>query len=149
MPAARPLREDPRDPRARAASARPTVVPDRPAEAPGRPVVVPVRPSPPRARPDPNALRTLVAFAGIASASAIVTALLPSIVPASDAATVDPGAGQVALVDTVPTPSVRHVRRVVVLKPGQTAPPKATVIVRPTPTPRVHVVTRTRQSGKP
>ena len=92
----------------------------------------------------------LVTFAGIASASALTTAMLPSVSPVTDAA----GAGSVLVADQSsgaadPAPSIRHVTRYVVLTPGQTAPPHASVLVRPTPTPRVTVVTRTRQSGKP
>ena len=91
----------------------------------------------------------LVTFAGIASASALAAAMLPSVAPATDAA----GAGSVAAGQVseaaVAVPSVQHVIRYVTLKPGQTAPPHASVITRPTPTPRVTVVTRTRQSGKP
>ena len=100
----------------------------------------------PRARPDPNPLRLLLGVAGVASASALVTALLPSVTPAV-ATVADPAAGLVA--DAQPAPSVRHVTRYVVLQPGQTAPPQAPVVVQPTPTPRVKVVTVTRQSGKP
>ena len=116
----------------------------------GTPRPGPPRAEPPRRRPDPTSLRMLVTFAGIASASALAAALLPSVVPATDAA----GAGSVLTPGqmsgaVVPAPSVRHVTRYVTLKPGQTAPPHASVIVRPTPTPRVTVVTRTRQSGKP
>ena len=48
-----------------------------------------------------------------------------------------------------PAPSVVHVTRYVTLLPRQTAPPQAPVVVQPTPTPRVHVVTVTRQSGVP
>ncbi len=98
---------------------------------------------PVRAKPDANPLRLLVGLAGIASASAIASAMLPSVTPAP--ATV---ADIAALTDaTTPGPSVIHVTRVVMLKPGQTAPPQASVVVPPTPTPRVKVVTTTRQSG--
>ena len=98
---------------------------------------------PVRAKPDANPLRLLVGLAGIASASAIASALLPSVTPAPAAA-----ADIAALTDTTtPGPSVIHVTRVVMLKPGQTAPPQASVVVPPTPTPRVKVVTTTRQSG--
>ncbi|HEY3335382.1 MAG TPA: hypothetical protein VGK16_09140 [Candidatus Limnocylindrales bacterium] len=89
-------------------------------------------------------MRVLVAAGGIATASAVLTALLPSVAPWP--ATVD--AGLTAEV-VAPAPSVRHVTRIVVLKPGETAPPQASVIVQPTPTPRVRVVTTTRQSGTP
>ena len=76
--------------------------------------------------------------------------MLPSVTPVTDAA----GDGSALTTDqaggaAVAAPSVKHVTRYVVLKPGQTAPPHASVLVRPTPTPRVTVVTRTRQSGKP
>lgn len=106
------------------------------------------RAEPPRRRPDPTSLRLLVTFAGIASASALAAAMLPSVVPVTDAAGSVATTGQV-LDAAVAAPSVRHVTRYVTLKPGQTAPPHASVITRPTPTPRVTVVTRTRQSGKP
>lgn len=91
----------------------------------------------------------LVLFTGIASASALATAMLPSVAPATDAGAVPVPATDPASVANVPAPSVRHVTRYVLLKPGQTAPPHASVLVRPTPTPRITVVTRTRQSGKP
>lgn len=106
----------------------------------------PVRATP-RAKPDPNPMRVLLAVGGIASASAILTALLPSVAPRPvDAlvAQVDTGAAVVE-----PAPSVVHVKRYVTLAPGQTAPPAASVLVQPTPTPRVRVVTVTRQSGQP
>ena len=96
----------------------------------------------PRSRPDPNPMRMLLGLAGIASASAITSALLPSVLP-REAAPV-----QVAEVVPVPQPSVVHVTRVVQLLPGQTPPPQALVVVQPTPKPRIHVVT-TRQSGMP
>lgn len=121
---------DPRVPRA--------VPPDRPPRA-----VPDARP--PRSKPDANPLRLLVGLAGIASASALTSALLPSVTPAP-----------VAIVDVAapagpatPGPSVIHVTHVVTLQPGQTAPPQASVVIPPTPTPRVRVVTTTRQSGTP
>ncbi|MEO5964548.1 MAG: hypothetical protein ABIR11_03715 [Candidatus Limnocylindrales bacterium] len=90
-------------------------------------------------------MRLLIGVGGLAGASALLTALLPSVTPAQASAvqaplTADAGA---------PAPSVVHVTRYVVLKPGQTAPPNAPVVVQPTPTPRVRVVVTTRQSGKP
>ena len=74
--------------------------------------------------------------------------MLPSVSAAPQpAAALDPLAGTAAQPDL----PVRHVTRYVTLKPGQTAPPDSTVVVRPQPTPRVtvRIVTRTRQSGKP
>jgi hypothetical protein len=94
-----------------------------------------------RSRPDPNPLRLLIAFAGIASTSAIATAMLPSVLPASAAANPPSVAQQ-------QPQNVQHVTQYVQLQPGQTAPPNAPVVVQPTPTPRVQVVTRTRQSGR-
>ena len=92
----------------------------------------------------------MIGLAGLASAAALTTAMLPSVTPA-------PGAGQalepVAAAAAGPTaaPSVQHVTRYVQLQPGQTAPPQSTVVVKPKPTPRVtvKVVTQTKQSGKP
>lgn len=108
------------------------------------------RPAPepraPRSRPDPAPLRLLVGLAGIASVSAITSALLPSVTPAPVAMT---DITNVSDGSAASTPNVIHVTRTVVLKPGETAPPQASVIVPPTPTPRVHVVTTTRQSGVP
>jgi hypothetical protein len=94
-----------------------------------------------RTRPDPNPIRLLIAFAGIASTSAIATAMLPSVLPA-DATT------NAATISEVQQQPVQHVTQYVTLQPGQTAPPNAPVVVQPTPTPRVQVVTRTRQSGR-
>ncbi len=132
------------------AAARPMPGPRPPAAPRPMPAPRPVRPGlearAPRSRPDPNPLRLLLAFAGIASASAITTAMLPSILPAGSSpvdAAVFGATGQ------GPQASVLHVTRYVTLQPGQTAPPNAPVVVQPTPTPRVHVVTRTRQSGVP
>lgn len=96
----------------------------------------------PGARPDPSPLRLLLGLAGLASASAIASAMLPSVLPRAD------GAQVVLDAAAVPEPSVIHVTKVVQLLPGETPPPQASVIVQPTPTPRVHVVT-TRQSGRP
>ena len=95
-------------------------------------------------RPDPNPTRLLAAFAGLASASALVTAMLPSILPIGPSEVASVAAG------TLDSPSlVTHVTRYVILGPGQSAPPNAPVVVQPSPTPQAAVVTRTRQSGKP
>ncbi len=99
-----------------------------------------------RPRPDPNPMRLLAGFVGLASLSAIATGLLPTVV-----ATTSAGAGPsstTVVADAGPQP-VRHVTRYVQLKPGETAPPQAAVVAAPRPTPRVVVVTTTRQSGKP
>lgn len=102
-----------------------------------------------RRRPDPNPLRLLIGFAGVASAAAVTSAMLPSVAGSATTATGAPADGLTVAVAPEPTP--RLVTRYVTLKPGQTAPPDSTVVVRPQPTPQVtvRVITRTRQSGKP
>ena len=94
-----------------------------------------------QARPHP--MRIVFGMAGLASATALLTAMLPSVTPS-----------QVAVVEAVdttttaaPEPSVLHVTRVVTLNAGQTAPPNAPVVVKPKPTPRVRVKVVTKQSG--
>lgn len=98
---------------------------------------------PQRAKPDPNPLRMLIGLAGLASATAITTALLPSILPATTFASTQAGN------DTAvgPQPSVIHVKQVVQLLAGQTAPPNTSVIIPPAPTPQVTLQVITRQSG--
>lgn len=98
---------------------------------------------PRRARPDPNPLRMLIGLAGLASATAITTALLPSILPATAVASTQTGNGTAV----APQPSVIHVRKVVQLTAGQTAPPNTSVVIPPAPTPQVQVQVVTRQSG--
>jgi len=117
---------------------------ERPApdgEAPSRPAPRPV--AAPRSRPDPGPMRIAIGMTGIAAASAIATALLAPVATVS-------GTGDVsqttATLPAQPAPSVRHVTKIVQLKPGQTAPPQAVVQQAPAPKPRVVVVT-TRQSG--
>jgi hypothetical protein len=115
-----------------------------PGPTPGPRVLRPgLEPHPARSKPDSNPIRLLIGLVGIASASAITTALLPSVTPAP-VVTAD-----TAIVQPVATPTVVHVTQYVTLKPGETAPPQAAVVVQPTPTPKVTVVTTTRQSGKP
>lgn len=102
-----------------------------------------------RSRPDANPLRLMIGFAGLASAAAFTTAMLPSVTPAPAADQALAPVGVTA--DPAAAPSVQHVTRYVQLQPGQTAPPQSTVVVNPKPTPRVtvKVVTKTRQSGQP
>lgn len=114
-----------------------------------------VRPTPPsrpqRSKPDANPLRLLAGLAGIASASALVTAMLPSVSPTEVVVAAD----TTGLTAVVPEPSVLHVTKYVTLKPGQTAPPQASALVKPQPTPRVtvkvvkKVQVVTKQSGNP
>jgi hypothetical protein len=90
-------------------------------------------------------LRLVLGMAGIATASALVTAMLPSVSPSqvADVQVVDAGTA------FGPQPSVVHVTKVVTLQPGQTAPPNSSVVVQPQPTPRVTVKVVTQQSGRP
>jgi hypothetical protein len=121
---------------------------------PMRPVLTdasrPMRPTPEarpaRVKPDPNPLRMMIGLAGLATASAITSALLPSILPAPVDAAAQNGNDAAAV---APQPSVIHVTRTVQLAPGQTAPPNTSVRIAPQPTPQVHIQIITRQSGKP
>jgi hypothetical protein len=102
--------------------------------APERPIVA-------KARPDPRAMRLVFGFAGLATLSALATSVI----------TPPPSSADVAQA-VVPDPTARpvtHVTRFVQLPPGQTAPPQAAVRQLPAPSPKVVVVTTTRQSGKP
>lgn len=93
-------------------------------------------------------MRLMAGFIGLASLSAIATGLLPSVVPGPAAGATSSATAATVAADAGPLP-VRHVTRYLQLKPGQTAPPQASVVAAPKPTPRVVVVTTTRQSGKP
>ena len=118
------------------------------AAADGKPRAAAARP---RQRPDANPARLMVGLAGLASAAALTTAMLPSVTPAADTVqALEPVTGAVGQA-SAPLPSVQHVTRYVQLLPGQTAPPQSTVVVRPQPSPRVtvKVVTQTKQSGTP
>ena len=92
-------------------------------------------------RPDPGPLRIALGLAGMATASALVSAFLnPSTgVSAATGGGTDPGGA-------AGSGSVRHVTRYVQLQPGQTAPSNAVVQAAPTPQPRL-VIVRTQQSG--
>lgn len=160
MPADRDPR-DPRDPRAMSTRSirEPGATPRGAGEAreprlapPSRPQRTAPAPAPraPRSRPDANPVRLMIGLAGLASAAAFTTAMLPSVTPTAVA---DEALAPVVVAAADPTaaPSVKHVTQYVQLKAGQTAPPKATVVVKPTPTPKVKVkvVVKTKQSGKP
>lgn len=85
-------------------------------------------------------MRMLIGLAGVAAMSALATAV--AVPPAASETTT------VAQAQVEPSVPVTHVTRFVQLKPGQTAPPNAPVKAAPAATPRVVVVTTTRQSGK-
>lgn len=111
-----------------------------------------------RGKPESTGVRMVVGLVGLASASALASAMLPSILPQPTVVTVmDTTAAGPTL---QPEPSVIHVTHVVTLAPGQTLPPDAGVNTTPglatpapratpLPTPRVIIQTITRQSGKP
>lgn len=112
-----------------------------------------------RGKPESNAVRMVLGLAGLASASALATAMLPSILPQPMVATAADAAAAAGPTQQ-PDPSVIHVTRVVQLAPGETLPPDiaaaasapaATPVPPPTarPTPRIIYQTITRQSGKP
>lgn len=94
------------------------------------------------ARPDARPMRMLLGLTGVAALSALVTTIAAPPAPSQITTSV-------AEVQAVPSAQVTHVTRYVQLKPGQTAPPSAQVQTAPAATPRVVVVTTTRQSGKP
>jgi len=105
-------------------------------------------------RSEANGVRAVLGLAGLATASALATAMAPSIVSRpAEAAVPAPRAGAVG----APAPPVVRVTRVITLAPGQTPPPGAVVVgaaapvpgATPRPTPRVIVQTVTRQSGQP
>jgi hypothetical protein len=100
----------------------------------------PGRPRSPR--PDSRPMRTVVGLLGIAAVSAFATSV-------ASKGTTSGGAAPVAQAVETAAPSVIHVTRYIQLRSGQTPPPDATVKVGPTPSPRVVVVTQTRQSGLP
>jgi hypothetical protein len=99
----------------------------------------------PRSRPDPGPLRVALGLTGVAALSAIATAVAGAATGAANAT----GPTPLALEAPGPSAPVQHVTRYVQLRPGQTAPPQATVTQQPAPSPRVVVVTTTRQSGLP
>ncbi len=89
-------------------------------------------------------MRLLLGLTGLAAMSAIATAIVSPPAPTDAGTTLSQVPAEV-----VPVPSIKHKVRYIQLKPGQTAPPSAVVKAAPNPTPRVVVVTTTRQSGKP
>jgi hypothetical protein len=100
----------------------------------------------------------VVGLAGLASASALASAILPSVLPGAGATSTSMGT-VAADAAQQPQPSVIHVTHVVTLAPGETLPPDAAAnlpagqgtlpLATPQPTPRVIIQTITRQSGRP
>jgi hypothetical protein len=97
--------------------------------------------------PDPVPLRLAIGLAGLATASALVSAFLsPSTGAAGSPVGGTAANGALETTTSGTSGAVRHITRYVQLLPGQTAPPNVVVQAAPTPEPRV-VVVRTRQSG--
>jgi hypothetical protein len=110
-----------------------------------RPARSDARPSKPDARP----MRFVYGAGAVAAMSVMAVGLMqPDFAatadqPASADGSADPSAVAQAPADV----AVRHVTQYIQLKPGQTAPPGATVIAADAPTPRV-VVTHNAPSGQ-
>jgi hypothetical protein len=114
-------------------------------------------PRPAAARPDPTRLRFALGAGGLATLSALVTAI---VTPAPGAPAVPAGAGATSTTDTPATIAAQRPVQYVKLAPGQSPPAGATVIDAkapkpitivtrvPAPAPQT-VVVRTTQSGKP
>ncbi len=96
-------------------------------------------PRTPKARPNPGSMRIAIGLTGVVAATALATAIVRAPVPDAASTALDTG----AVPTLAPPVVVRHVTRYVQLKAGQTAPPGATVVARPDPSPRVVVVTIT------
>jgi hypothetical protein len=141
-----PVSERPLPPRP-AAAARPDAA--TVARAP-RPAAV--RPG----RPDPRPMRVVYGASAVAVAGVITAGLFqPVTTPAAADSTTDPLAAQSGIASGVadqvaPAPDVvvTHVIKYIHLKPGQTAPPGATVITPDAPAPRV-VVTHNAPANQP
>jgi hypothetical protein len=85
----------------------------------------------PRSKPDPWPMRFALGLGGMAAVSALATAIvMPPPPPEPDIAAVDATDAPTATANETagPTPTVRYIQ----LKPGETAPPGATVIPAPT-----------------
>jgi len=87
-------------------------------------------------------MRMLIGLTGVAALSALASAIAAPPAPSQTTTSI-------VQVQAVPSVPITHVTKYVQLKPGQTAPPSSHVQPAPVATPRVVVVTTTRQSGKP
>lgn len=120
--------------------------------------------APVRRRPDPRPARLMLGIGTVAAVSVMASGMVRF--PSSGTSTAelisDPGTD--AVTATTQRVDVRHVVRYIHLKPGEKAPPGATVIDANAPAPRVvvdhvaapapkqappRVIVRTRQSGRP
>jgi hypothetical protein len=116
-----------------------TDVPAQPSDS-GRPAARPAAHPAPR-RPDPTAARLAVAAGGIASISALLSAIAGAAIPSTTSAAAPTAITQAA-------PAAQTVVRYVYVQSGQAtpAPQLATVVPPPAPAPQPAPVV-TRQSG--
>lgn len=150
-PTPKPVRELPPRPARDLPPRHARELPPRPARAlPARPSsdARPARSDARPSKPDPRPMRFVYGAGAVAAMSVMAVGLVqPDFAatadqPASNAPTTDPNAVAPAPADV----AVRHVTEYIHLKPGQTAPPGATVIAADAPTPRV-VVTHNQPAG--
>ncbi len=96
----------------------------------------------PKKRPDPRPMRLAFGVTGLAALSAMIAGIVSPAQPASAPLPADPSAAASTTAADAPTTisvPVQHVTKYVTLKPGQTAPPGATVVTKPDPSPRIVV----------
>ena len=87
-------------------------------------------------RPDPRAMRLALGLTGLAAVAAMATAVVRPAAPAPLRAV-----AEMATEPSQTAVTIRRVTRYVQLRPGETAPPGATVVQRPDPSPRTVVIT--------
>jgi hypothetical protein len=115
-----------------------------------RPAAARPRPDGPKKRPDARPMRLAFGVTGMAAFAAMATAMIspaPSAGGAS-AATAAAGinGGSTDRGAVAAAQAIVHVKRTIVLQPGQTPPPAAIVTQLPAPSPRVVTIVTT-QSG--
>jgi hypothetical protein len=117
---------------------------------PRRPVpdARPARTGSRQSKPDARPMRFVYGAGAVAAMSVMAVSLVqPDFAATADqTGATDPTADPNA-VEQAPPATVQHVTQYIQLKPGQTAPPGATVIAANAPTPRV-VVTHNAPSGQ-
>ncbi len=125
-----------------------------PVNAAQRPLPPADRPAPPRpGRPDPRPMRVVYGASAVAAMGVIAVGLFqPAYAPAPPADAnpqANPAGGNGNGAQTAQTNVVvKHVTKYIHLKPGQSAPPGATVITQGAPAPRV-VVTHNSTPANP
>jgi len=108
-----------------------------------RPAAARPRQNGPKKRPDARPMRLAFGVTGIAAFAAMATAIVsPAHAGPVTVAAIDPN----ALAGQPVATQIVHVKRTIVLQPGQTPPPAAIVTQLPPPAPRVVTIVTT-QSG--